>query len=345
MAGPALDNRVVRFRDGFEPIDAKIYRLEAGLMSFALLAMSVTYFLKIVFEAVIAERSFVDSFLLRWMHGVETQPPPELVAAVHGTYSPTIVAVLLVTIAVGAARAIRVQKARQAAGNEELNPPWDTGTALLALGIGAGVLVLGWLVVNVHSAALCGVVYAVSVIAFGLRAKRQGDLVPYAITWAVLSIPIGVLIVRIPGQYAWVNDLSKVLIMYVGFIGASMASRERKHIVLNFGRRLWPAGREKLVEGQSLLLWLLFDLLLLALAFHLFELQLSAGSTLSILPIPEYHIVLPVVLAFALMSLRVAVDLVRVIRNTPSYREGSPPPSTEPASSAVDPSKVEQEAA
>ncbi len=34
---------------------------------------------------------------------------------------------------------------------------------------------------------------------------------------------------------------------------------------------------------------------------------------LSILPIAEYHISLPVLISFALMSMRVAVDLFRVV--------------------------------
>jgi|GEM_PF-2995868 len=336
MAGPSLDERTLRYRDGFEAIDAAVFRLEIGLMSFSLLAMSVTYFLKIVFEAVIAERSFVDSFLLRWLHGVETQPPKELVEAVHGIYSPTIVSIMLLITGIGAARTITVQRARDASGDETMRPPWSGKTFAIAVAIISGFVALATLVVNVHSAILCGVVYAVAVIAFGARAKKRGGLTSYAVMWAFFSVPVAILIARIPGQYAWVNDLSKVLIMYVGFIGASMASRERKHIVLNFGRRLWPEAQKRWVEGFSLTVWLLFDLLLLALAFHLFEIQRSAGSTLSILSIPEYHVSLPVVLAFALMALRVGVDLVRVVRGTESYFVGSDgqPVADEPAAAA-----------
>lgn len=323
MAGPSLDAKTLRYRDSIEPLDAMVFRLEAGLMTFALLAMSATYFLKIVFEAVIAERNFVDAFLLKWMHGVESQPSEELVAAVHGVYSPVIVATVLLVTGLGAARAIQVQKHRDTHGEEGDDPRWAVSTLLVAVGVVVGFIALGALVVHVPSGLLCGVIYAVGVTLFGLRAKRQGDLGAYAATWAVLSVPIGVLIVRIPEQYAWVNDLSKVLIMYVGFIGASMASRDRKHIVLNFGRRLWPKAGKRFIEALSLFIWLCFDLLLLALAWHLFELQASAGSTLSILPIPEYHIILPVLLSFALMAVRVAVDLVRALKGTETYFVGA----------------------
>ena len=334
MAGPSLDSKTLRYRDGFEPIDAAIFRFEAGLMTFALLAMSATYFLKIVFEAVIAERNFVDAFLLKWLHGVETQPPPELVDAVHGVYSPAIVAAVLLITGLGAARAIQTQKHRDEHGENAETPGWNAMTFGIGVGVVLGFVALGMLVVKVPSSVLCGAMYAAGVVLFGLRAKTRGELGGYAVTWLVLSAPIGVLISRIPDQYAWVNDLSKMLIMYVGFIGASMASRDRKHIVLNFGRRLWPEQSKKWVEAASLLLWLCFDLLLLALAWHLFELQLSAGSMLSILPSPEYHIILPVVLSFGLMALRVLVDLVRVLRGTETYFEG--PDGSEPAADAID---------
>ena len=79
MANP-LEQGPQRYDDALERLDAKVFRVEAGVMSFALLAMSVTYFLKIVYEAVIAERNFVDAFLLRWLHSAETEAPDALVA-------------------------------------------------------------------------------------------------------------------------------------------------------------------------------------------------------------------------------------------------------------------------
>lgn len=322
MAAPGLETKTLRYRDSFEPLDAALFRLEAGVMTFALLAMSVTYFLKIVYEAVIAERNFVDAFLIKWIHGVETQPPAELVATVHSTYSPTIVAAVLIVTGFGAARAMQAQKARDEGGDGAEIPGINAMTAALTVGIIAGFVAIGAVVVNVPSNWLVGALYAAALVLFGLRAKRQGDLPFFAVTWAILSVPIAGLIAAIPTQYAWVNDLSKMLIMYVGFIGASMASRDRKHIVLNFGRKLWPSGQKRLVEMLSLAVWLGFDLLLLVLALHLFELQMSAGSTLSILPIPEYNIILPVVISFAVMALRVAADFVRVARGTESYFEG-----------------------
>lgn len=315
MAGNPFESAVPRYNDGFERIDRVVARVEAGVMTFALLAMSLTAFLKIVYEAVVADRNFVDNFLLRWMHGTDSQPPEALLAQVKGTYSPIIVGTVLVLMGVGAARSISVQRAHERAsgGADAALPPWQLRDLGLGLAIAAGFVALGWLVVAVPSALMCGVLYVVALALFGRRAFRAGEIIPFVATWAVLSLPVGVLISRIPTQYAWVNDLSKMLIMYVGFLGASMASRDHKHIVLNFGRKLWPPAFKHYVEALSLTVWLLFDLLLLLLAAHLMELQIQAGSQLSILPIPEYHIVLPVVLSFALMAVRVAADLVRVL--------------------------------
>lgn len=333
MANP-LEKQIVRYDDVFEWVDARIFRVEAGVITFALLAMSLTYFLKIIYEAVVADRNFVDSFLLRWMHSGEGEAPAELVAMVHGGISPLLVLIVTLLLGVGAARTAqgRIHQSRlddqlQRGGGDvaEQMPPWSLKTVGLGVLIAAGFALVGYLVMTIPSRWLCAGAYVGLVALFGLRARRAGDLAMYAATWGALSVPIGVLIWRIPGQYAWVNDLCKVLIMYVGFLGASMASRERKHIVLNFGRRLWPLSLGRAIETLSLTVWLAFNLLLLALAWHLFDLQLTAGSTLAILPIPEFHISLPVVICFTLMSIRVLADLVRnAAGSTPVPRPRNP---------------------
>ena len=322
MASNPFDNTVPRFDDAFERIDRNVFRAEAGVMTFALLAMSLTTFLKIIYEAVVADRNFIDLFLLRWLHGTATQPPEALLAQVKGVYSPAIVAFVIVFVGIAAARTIARQRAsKRSEDGAARPPPWRLADIALGLTIAAGFVLLGWMVVTVPSAILCGAMYVIALVLFAHRARRHGDLKLFVATWLVLSIPVGVLISRIPTQYAWVNDLSKMLIMYVGFLGASMASRDRKHIVLNFGRRLWPSRVKRHVEAFSLLVWLLFDVLLFLLAAHLMQLQIEAGSTLSILPVAEYNIVLPVVISFAIMAIRVGADLVRVL----SGKEPAPP--------------------
>ena len=322
--GTPLGTQAKRYDDGFEHFDARLFRLEAGVITFALLAMSLPYFLKIVYEAVIAQRNFVDNFLLRMMHDGEGPVPSELVGQVHGQLTPLLVTIILLLTGLGAARAIEGHRHReQGASESETTPPWTFKTAWMTCIITIGFVLFGWLVVKVPSNVACSLLYVVLVALFGRRAWCQGQLLPYAIAWSLLSLPVIALIWRIPEQYAWVYDMCKILIMYVGFIGASMASREQKHIALKFGRKLWPRGGQRALEILSLSVWLAFDLLLLVLAVHLFEVQWSSGSTLPILPVAEYHITLPVVLSFTLMSMRVAADLVRAaMGRTPVAHDG-----------------------
>ncbi len=332
MASNPFDNTVLRFDDGFERLDRRVFRVEAGVMTFALLAMSLTTFLKIIYEAVVADRNFVDLFLLRWLHGTATPPSDALLAQVKGVYSPAIVGFVIVFVGIAAARTIARQLASKRSEDPSAPPPpWRLADLGLGLAIAAGFVLLGRMVVTVPSAMMCAAMYVIALALFAHRAHRHGDLTPFLATWLVLSVPVGVLISRIPTQYAWVNDLSKMLIMYVGFLGASMASRERKHIVLNFGRRLWPSAAKRYVEAFSLFVWLLFDVLLLVLAAHLMQLQIEAGSTLSILPVAEYNIVLPVVISFAIMSVRVGADLVRVLSGAETA-----PPAPDPDAVASD---------
>lgn len=335
MANP-LEQGPVRYDDAFERFDAKVARVEAAVMTFALLAMSASYFLKIVFEAVVAERNFIDAFLLRWMHGTDSTPPPELLAHVHGTLTPVIVVVGLLATGIAAARTATLQRARDAG---TAAPGWSATTFAAGVGIALGFAAIGVVVMMVPSRWVALGLYATGLVLFAGRARRMGDLPAYLALWVPLSIPIVSLFWVIPAQYAWVNDLAKVLIMYVGFLGASMASREQKHILLNFGRKLWPASMKRGFEAASLAIWLVFDLLLLALAWHLFSMHLNAGSTLSILPIGESHISLPVVISLVLMAMRVAADLVRVLRGQTPIASPSGPQG--PAIVAADASAQE----
>ncbi len=318
-----------RYDDAFERVDARIFRLEVGVISFAMLAMSLTYFLKIVFEAVIAQRNFVDTFLLRWVHHGDGPAPAELVDSVHGLWTPLLVGTGIVVMSFAAARTIQARKAQQARGggdvptagvppgnqDDDLAPlPWTLAVAGGALGIATSLVAFGWLVTVVPARTACLLLYIGGLLIFARRARRRGELVAWLLTWAALSLPVGVLIWRIPDQYAWVNDLAKILIMYVGFIGASMASREHRHVALNFGRRLWPKRAAHGIEALSLVVCLAFVILLAALAGDLLLLRLQSDSRLSILPLPEYHIVLPVVICFVLMAIRLTADLVRLLR-------------------------------
>ena len=332
MANP-LEQGPVRYDDAFERFDAKVARVEAAVMTFALLAMSASYFLKIVFEAVVAERNFIDAFLLRWMHGTDSTPPAELLTYVHGTLTPIIVVVGLLCAGVAAARTATLQRARNAGAPA---PGWNAMSAVAGIAIALGLAAIGVLVMVVPSRWVSLGLYAAGLGLFAGRARRMGDLGAYVALWVPLSIPIVALLWVIPAQYAWVNDLAKVLIMYVGFLGASMASREQKHILLNFGRKLWPASMKRGFEAMSLSIWLGFDLLLLALAWHLFSMHLNAGSTLSILPIGESHISLPVVISLVIMATRVAADLVRVLRGqTPVAPTPAPEQPTALAAAAA----------
>ena len=327
-AAPSETQAPPRFDDWFERLDARIFRLETGVIAFALCAMSLTYFLKIVFEAVIAQRNFVDSFLLRWVHTGAGPAPAELVDLVHGVWTPSLVGTGVVLMSFAAARTMQIRGAQLAHGGAHVHDtaqrqgphnhpprlPWTWQVLAGGAAIAAGLVVFGWLVTVVPARLACVLLYVGGLWLFARRALRRGELALWLVTWAVLSVPVGMLLWRIPEQYAWVNDLSKVLIMYVGFVGASMASRERRHVALNFGRKLWPKRWERGIEVVSIAGSLAFVLLLAALAMDLLLMRLHSDSQLSILPLPEYHIVLPVVVSFLLMAMRLSADLLRLLR-------------------------------
>lgn len=68
-----------------------------------------------------------------------------------------------------------------------------------------------------------------------------GSLLTLGLAWGV------------PEGYSWADKRALFLLLWVGFLGASMAAKERRHIQIDFARKLVPARFLPYHEGVSLL--------------------------------------------------------------------------------------------
>lgn len=134
----------------------------------------------------------------------------------------------------------------------------------------------------------------------------QGTLVAAAL-WVGLKAFIAVL----PNGLVWSQTLGLVLTLWVGIFGASMATKQKRHLALDLGSRLWPKKALPYVQAVGNLITAAFCLVLAALAvaslrdhYRDFSDTGGAGGTFAAIAIPKWLAYLGLPVGFGLMALR-----------------------------------------
>ncbi|MBC8068238.1 MAG: TRAP transporter small permease, partial [Deltaproteobacteria bacterium] len=168
------------------------------------------------------------------------------------------------------------------------------------------------------------------------------------------------LLVRVlPNGLIWSQPFALVLTLWVGFIGASMATYENKHLKVDAMARVIPVGLRKWVAFVSAMLTAIvcFTLMYLSIRYVRFNYDeyTSTGGTGGLvqgLELPKYLAYMALPLSFLVMTLRfigVAAEALAgrlpdsdplaglVDEATKQALAGSPPPESEIPTEAVRP--------
>lgn len=115
----------------------------------------------------------------------------------------------------------------------------------------------------------------------------------------------------LPNGLIWSKTLGLVLMLWIGLIGASLATHERRHLALDLGSKLWPKKWLPAIQGIGNLVTAFFCVTMAALAIvsikaHFGDWQDTdgAGGIYPDLPIPKWIAFLVMPLGFGLMTLR-----------------------------------------
>ena len=126
---------------------------------------------------------------------------------------------------------------------------------------------------------------------------------------------------------SWGDPLVRYLVLWVGFIGASLATKESKHITIEvFSRWLSDRGNQYLKAISNLISALVCSLLVFAGGtFVLNEAQMG-GTTFLQIPVWVPQIIIPVTFAFMTLrfSLRLFADLAMIFTSGNQTKHGSP---------------------
>ena len=303
-------------------LDKLVYGIEQGIITGALLVMTMTYFLQIVHREMHAEINAFDKLVLQ-LQGYVTissaQAAEGVIEATTGLYTPIALGLVAFVMALLALRT-RAKSSVVEGEAYEPGPLWRRMVA--ALGVVAfsyGILLL---VKIVPARWICLLGLAAMVIPSVHLGLRAGAKVAVA-SALVGGVLIGAFfLVGVEEGYIWASEFSNLMLMYVGFLGASMATRDARHIQVDAVRKNLAPKHLPLYNAVSGLVTLFFCGLLLLLTLHYMAERIAAGSRLEATELPEVLMSLPVGVSLLLMELRF---LGRAWEDLQMHRRGEVP--------------------
>ena len=157
-------------------------------------------------------------------------------------------------------------------------------------------------------------------------------------------------LVVLPNGLIWGPSAALVGMLWSGFLGASLATYEKKHLALELADKIWPQRWQRAVKGLALLLTTALCALLSVLAwysvrahFDTWQADPEAGT---LLPTawPRWVLLVALPIAWSLISLRFLAEGLRIVANVqPASAElasaelaSAEPTATEPAAAPSD---------
>ncbi len=319
----------------FERLDAHVYGFEHGIVTGSLLVMTFSYFFMIVHRQMANPVNALDELFLRWNgYTDEASAPQALLENITGLVTPLVFGIGVTLLAfLGLWTRWRTMAAE---GDREpwlrwlILSPVITGV-VYGLMWGIGATPSRWVVLFALAVIVCpGLAYAKNRREWGMLAGVVFG--GTCVMWFFTS--------EVEAAYTWSSDLSLILLFYVGFLGASMATRDGRQIKIDALRKRIKPERLNLYNAVSGFATVGFTFFLFLLAIYDFwpplekfiayksgDSDVSYGGYLEGTEIPIFVIVLPILLGLLMMALRFGR---RAFRDLAAYRRGELPAESLP---------------
>lgn len=130
---------------------------------------------------------------------------------------------------------------------------------------------------------------------------------------------VALVLVALPNGLIWGPSAALVGMLWSGFLGASLATYEKKHLALELADKIWPQPWQRAVKGLALLLTTALCALLSVLAwysvrahFDTWQADPEAGT---LLPTawPRWVLLVALPIAWTLISLRFLAEGLRIV--------------------------------
>lgn len=216
----------------FGTVDRFIFRVETVVVVTALILMSVMVFTDVVYQLAVSIGQHLEK--------------GESQGFVLGGFMLAFVGL----IAFAATGDNRTLDEREAGGESTARPlPVRVAVTVAAT---VGTALFGWSLLHLESSTVYRVVTLAAAVPIGRAFWLHGSRVAFGafVGGTVLAVA---LFGSLPTGYSWSQSYSLILLLWVSFLGASIAARERRHLRIDLVRKLLPPSKLPLFNALSYL--------------------------------------------------------------------------------------------
>ena len=297
MTEPGKDNPYAGRFGIFRRVDDWIFHLEMGILWSFLGASAVMVFLDVTYRRLAAPDSKVGELAAR-IFGAETPEAVERLTTI-GPIVSAIIGVGLVYFAFWTAE----KHAAEPGKRSFIKPIVQSIVACAALGL------LGWVMIrpDVESRWFYLLLYSMGSAAwlFGLlRERAQGWVSKLLAFFVVTALYIDITLNYFPDGYSWSKEISLIMLLWVGFIGASVCAHEGKHIQVGALKRIVPPSMSRWGDAIGFLVTAAFCFFIALLGYDYAKEALMLEGRFEQTNIPDWVATIAVPAAFAMTTLR-----------------------------------------
>ncbi len=297
MTGPSDETPYEGLFGPLRKIDQLIFTVEMAILWTFLAVSAAMVFLDVAYRRLAAPDSKVGELFGR-VFGIED--PAKLEAL--SRWGPIVSAAVgfgLLWFAFWTA-----ERHKSATGQASKSKP-----LLQAVLVGAGLSLLGWIMTRPEVPSkyfylvlyvLCGAAW----LRHLLRVRGPHWKVQLLAFLLSSGLFIFVALNYFPDGYSWSKELSLIMLLWVGFLGASVCAHEGKHIQMGALKRLVPEGARAYVEALGYLLTAAFCLFMVLLGYEYAKQAISLEGRFEQTNVPDWIATIAVPAAFLMTMLR-----------------------------------------
>ena len=297
MTEPGKDDPYAGRFGIFRRVDDWIFHLEMGILWSFLGASAVMVFLDVTYRRLAAPDSKVGELAAR-IFGAESPEAVERLTTI-GPIVSAIIGVGLVYFAFWTAEKHAAEPGKQSF----IKPIIQSIVTCAALGL------LGWVMVrpDVESRWFYLLLYSMGSAAwlFGLlRERAQGWVSKLLAFFVVTALYMDITLNYFPDGYSWSKEISLIMLLWVGFIGASVCAHEGKHIQVGALKRIVPPSMSRWGDAIGFLVTAAFCFFIALLGYEYAKEALMLEGRFEQTNIPDWVATIAVPAAFAMTTLR-----------------------------------------
>jgi TRAP-type C4-dicarboxylate transport system permease small subunit len=286
-------------------VDDAIFEVEQGFVALSLSLITVMVFLDVVHRRITAPDSKVGQ-VIAMLFGVRDEATR---AWIDGTLATPVGAVgsfLLLLFAYATARRHAGERWPFARIEARVGGRWG-GAVVFTVATMLGCLAFAYGMEHLPSRVVYGAIFAVGGVILVLRALRRQERF-HAVVHGVVFGGLFASSYALPDGYFWSKKVSLMLLLWVGFLGASICAHEGKHIRIEALAKIAPELSRRYVLALGFLLTALFCAVMAYLGWlyydGLFLEGAYIGGYIEGTEIPDWLAIVAVPVTFGLTMVR-----------------------------------------